>query len=326
MLTPNLLITNYCNQNCSFCFARKEMNKLSLKKNMSLKTFSVILKKLKNKKIKLLGGEPTLHPQFNKFVNLSIKQSPEVEIFTNGVFNKAKFTFLKNRLDKVKFIFNISTPGFQQNVIIRRHVLANIKSISVLTSVSLSITVDPYTNIRSIIKKLPIDIILRLSSVRIGISNPMLGSNYYEFSQFKKIGSLIYFLVKQFKKISPSIEINQNCGLVRCMFSQAEYNYLKKINFLVDYWGCFGKTSSMDISTDGTAFNCFPLSSIIRKKICGKELVSFNFLFIKNRLRLRKKFINKRCLKCSFNGPFPPQCSGPCLAFLINQQNINTKH
>ena len=39
MLPLNILITNFCNQNCPFCFASSEMNNKLIKKEMSLDDF-----------------------------------------------------------------------------------------------------------------------------------------------------------------------------------------------------------------------------------------------------------------------------------------------
>lgn len=68
MLPPNILITNFCNQNCPFCFTRAEMSNKLIRKEMSLENFKKTLLKIKKNPeiqvVKLLGGEPTLHSRF----------------------------------------------------------------------------------------------------------------------------------------------------------------------------------------------------------------------------------------------------------------------
>jgi len=68
MYPPNILITNYCNQDCSFCFTKEEMKNQSIDKEMSLENFKMVLRRMKragidtvklltpNKKDSLLPG------------------------------------------------------------------------------------------------------------------------------------------------------------------------------------------------------------------------------------------------------------------------------
>ena len=84
----SIVITNFCNQNCSFCFARNEMAE-ALKKEMSLDQFKLVLDKSQKAKIHviyLLGGEPTLHSKFPQLLDIASKKILFIKIFTNGIF------------------------------------------------------------------------------------------------------------------------------------------------------------------------------------------------------------------------------------------------
>ena len=61
----NIAITNYCNLKCPYCFADDMIHDDN--KNMSLENYVKILRYLiqyNETDIGIIGGEPTLHPQF----------------------------------------------------------------------------------------------------------------------------------------------------------------------------------------------------------------------------------------------------------------------
>ncbi len=324
MYPPNILVTNFCNQNCSFCFALTEMNNQLIKKEMSLADFKTILlkmKKIKNKidTVKILGGEPTLHSSFNKIINLSLKHFTYVQIFTNGIFSDEKASFLSQNLPRIKFTFNVVTPGFIFNKKIRENVVKRILFFSQKTEVTLSLTIDNTTDLEIIFKTIPRAIFDKVKIIRIGLSNPVAGEkNYYQFEDFPKIGAKFYQLIKNLKQINPKLKISLNCGLTRCMFTTKQYQYLKKNNIDVLGWGCFGKASSMDIQTDLSAFHCFPLSTKHRLKLKNSRLQTLNAKFLAKRYQYWSKIYQNVCKKCPFYGHKPNKCPGPCIAFLTN--------
>ncbi|QOR33934.1 radical SAM protein [Clostridium sp. 'deep sea'] len=87
----NILLNNYCNLNCSYCFANDVMGKQKI--NMNRENFEVIVNWLKQageNNIRFIGGEPTLHPNFAYFV-CKIANDPHfkaMHIFSNAVFNE----------------------------------------------------------------------------------------------------------------------------------------------------------------------------------------------------------------------------------------------
>jgi sulfatase maturation enzyme AslB (radical SAM superfamily) len=55
---PNIIINNYCNQSCSYCFANENMKNKNLQKDMNILTYLKILKFLKingEKEVRILG-------------------------------------------------------------------------------------------------------------------------------------------------------------------------------------------------------------------------------------------------------------------------------
>ncbi len=79
--TIQIEITDKCNYQCKHCFQEKT--------NSYLPYFQLIkifedAKNLNTKKIILTGGEPLLHPSFDKIISKIREYSYEVELYTNG--------------------------------------------------------------------------------------------------------------------------------------------------------------------------------------------------------------------------------------------------
>lgn len=77
-------ITNRCNLRCNFCFASAQY---SNKDKMDLSYFENKINELKDyglKKVILTGGEPTIHPDFYKFLKVTTNFSLPVQVLTNG--------------------------------------------------------------------------------------------------------------------------------------------------------------------------------------------------------------------------------------------------
>jgi len=102
-------LTYHCNAKCFFCDIRN-MNK----KDMSIRTFKKFLneaKELKDKglykklKITLSGGEPILHPQIEKFIEIG-KKYGNVTLVTNGTLKNVILS-LDNKPDAYEISFSM---------------------------------------------------------------------------------------------------------------------------------------------------------------------------------------------------------------------------
>ena len=89
----NIILTSYCNLHCPYCFASK-MIKTEDIKNIPLEQFKKTLNWIgeDDDEIGLIGGEPTLHPQFKEILNIIEEYSQHRKtphgftLFTNGIY------------------------------------------------------------------------------------------------------------------------------------------------------------------------------------------------------------------------------------------------
>ena len=112
----NIIINNYCNLKCPYCFA--DDIKHDKPKNMSLKEFKSILEFIGYyEHISILGGEPTLHPKIEQFLNLAYQYSSAIEIpctlFSNGAKLLPLLPWFYEHQDLMRIIFNYNSPQFQ---------------------------------------------------------------------------------------------------------------------------------------------------------------------------------------------------------------------
>ncbi|NCB74342.1 MAG: radical SAM protein [Clostridia bacterium] len=112
---PNIMLTYRCNLNCPYCFANEFVNKSVL--DMSEENFDKAVGFITRKgptNLGLIGGEPTLHPDFNKFL-VKLMYNPNINdvlIYTNGLrLDSLKEQLLSlNYSFMAKFLVNCNSP------------------------------------------------------------------------------------------------------------------------------------------------------------------------------------------------------------------------
>lgn len=316
----NLLITNTCNQNCKYCFASEEMREKSSEKYMSMDVIlQTINKQSISKEIKLLGGEPTLHPKFSKILEACVKKYSHIQIFSNAIFSDTTIQSILKYKEKIGMTVNIMTPGYQDNKKIRELVRHNISTLVSQIPITLSLTVGPFTDVKMLFSGIPKTLLRKIQKYRIGLANPIAFSrNDYSFEDFPKIGEIICELLNTIEELSPQATSQLNCGFTRCMFSQ--YQLQSLINRVtLRGFGCFGKGGIFDVSIDNKAFHCFPLSNTLRISM-DKSIEKIHSELQLHRMAFWKKFRMKKCVDCPFYIQNGSSCPGPCIAFIINSQ------
>ena len=116
-------ITNKCDLNCEYCYAKKIYKKKWNKDNLIVENFKTILNLIdNNNEVNILGGEPFLHPNINKILSIyNEKKFKTKYIYTNflqpnefyerllkdkDILLKISFHWIKIK-DKKKFIEKI---------------------------------------------------------------------------------------------------------------------------------------------------------------------------------------------------------------------------
>lgn len=113
----NVVIFNKCNLSCNYCFAETYMTETAEQfdsNTMELSVFEDIVdfaKKSGLSYLSLLGGEPTLHPKFDEFINTSYAKGVGISIKTNALFIKSASQLFGAHTDKnLHFLINLNHP------------------------------------------------------------------------------------------------------------------------------------------------------------------------------------------------------------------------
>jgi len=263
-------ITYHCNRNCSFCYSRGLQEEF--KEHMSLSDFEFLIRWAKSQgwqSLRLLGGEPTVHPEFKTILGIARQQGFSLSISTNGLFDPELNSSFNNCL--IEYI-NFSYPQdqlepqdmeiFQQNL---KKVIS--KKIPVVLSGIIYPDKDDWRQIIDLAKRYPTKAIVRFSMV--------LPGHQKHFSP-KEFQDHIHDLAKQILHISRYAY--KNCvafyfyrPLLLCMFSPEEIKFLRSISPFLCYSRCpLCLKGNYDVDlrlTVNPDLSCFPCPVLLSKGI-----------------------------------------------------------
>ena len=312
---PNIILTEYCNLKCPYCFASKMIEeKTDDTKNISLEQLDVILKWLLSsttsiERIGLIGGEPTLHPQFkeilgkinsfNEFTNTSSI------IFTNGI-NLGEFLPVIGPNMSILINVNKLTGIFlnKLNTILNEINYLNwFKIDKVILGCNLYQSENTYSYFWNIVDKYP-----DISRIRMSITAPnskeLKSNKELYYTKMKPI--LLEFLEETKKR---KIKIEYDCNQIPlCLLNDEEQNLINQLGKFDNFCD-----PVIDITPDFKATCCFGVYDT------PIQCNNFNnieelFRYFKNQMVIRTINNNtsmcKDCKKLQL-----AQCQGGCLSF-----------
>ena len=113
----NIFLTSKCNLKCPYCFADEFVNKEF--SEFSIENFKKVVEFIKTKsdeRVGLIGGEPTLHPNFRDFIRILDEDEniQDVIIFTNGLEIDKYINDIK--AEKFGVLINCNSPSNLGNI------------------------------------------------------------------------------------------------------------------------------------------------------------------------------------------------------------------
>lgn len=317
----NILFTNFCNKNCPYCFAKNKLafNKKAPPSYLDLKDLKVIInfmKKSNQTMVGIIGGEPTLHPDFKEAFRMLIKAGFFVRIFSNGIINKHTLSFLNEiRQNSWEMTLNINSP----ETYTPKETYALIKTMKTIKNkIQLGITIYNLNFnadfLIDFIKKYNLDKVIRL-----GIANPLFGQNnrYINIKDHSKITPKLIKFAKKCDK--EDILLKFDCGFTLCSFTEKEIGQLFYYNASFTASIC---RPVIDIGTDLSVWGCFITSNLWNKKLA--EFINLDEIYkfyINKFTAIRMIGTTKKCLQCKYFKRM--QCGGGCLGHTLKSFNIS---
>jgi MoaA/NifB/PqqE/SkfB family radical SAM enzyme len=311
----NLSLISVCNRKCSYCFAADTMQRAGSERNgMSLDLCEQALDVLDRSgipEVRLLGGEPTIHPRFIEIVERVRARGKPLLLFTGGMIPHLALECLAAiPPGEVRVLLNVAfaeeSPAAE--VQRQREVCRRLGE-----RVALGVNIhSPSTRLDVLLDW--IDEFQLARVVRMGLTHPSLeGDNRHLHPRFFE---LVGRQVADFARVARDrdVRLDFDCGWVPCMFPEGS---LAELGITPQEVG-LRCNPILDILPDGQVIPCYPLASQFTESLADHATVqSLADRFVERLAPLRPLGIFKKCADCDFRAR--GECSGGCLSLSMRR-------
>ena len=320
----NISITLACNRDCAFCFARAEaVLTPGPSPHMPLPRFEAALDFLARSGIpeaRLLGGEPTLHPEFGRIVDMVASRGASLVLFSGGIIPEAALKRLESLpASSVSILINTRPPlkgrplePARLDEVCRR---LGTRAMLGVTIDSPSIRLDPLVD--------AIDAYGLHRRVRLGLAQPSAGNGhaYLHPRHYAEVGRRVAAFAAVARRRGVGLEFD--CGWVPCMFPDGDLDPLGPAASGI------GRRCGpvLDLLPDGRFVSCYPLSGLGTLSLGpGLDAARARSYFEARRGEAGPCFIQPECDTCDRR--LAGSCGGGCLsaALLRRRPWIGGRH
>lgn len=325
---PNIMLTYRCNLHCSYCFANEFVNKE--KTDISLENFQKAIEFMTRSgetHVGLIGGEPTLHPNFQNFMEslISNQKVSGITVYTNGLLLDRYVPQIVH--PKVRVLVNCNSPqiiGEKAYSTIRNNLDVLIRDYYMKDRINLGINLFSneldYSYIMELLQR------YGLHRVRISVTVP-------DFSVCGDVDILQYFkdrkaFLLQFFKDMDGIQVlpYYDCNKPPyCVWTDEERNWLESYvakypvsesNLVGNHSQCF---PVIDILPNLQAVRCFGMSDFEKVSIQDYENVPDIASYFINQIDSNAYKLSA-CEKCrSCYERMIRHCTAGCIGFKAAQ-------
>jgi hypothetical protein len=313
----NLAISATCNMSCSFCFAKEQMigasqDSLSF---ISLEAFDEQLAFLARSdidQVRLIGGEPTLHPRFPELVQRA--HGHHIVVFTSGLVPERALACLESLPEsKCTVIVNTNAtrrPDGPDPTEVRRRAAVvrrlGPRALLGFTIFRVDFDLDPLLALIAESSATP--------AIRLGLAQPILGgrNEYLHPKLYPVVGRRIVDAAERAARDGVRLEFD--CGFVRCMFSDDDLRALERAGTKLG-WRC---NPILDVGLDGTVSHCFPLAGTFDARLTPDlDANELHRYFEARTSPYRLAGIYRQCSRCELKQR--GECTGGCLAATLRR-------
>ncbi len=318
----NLIITDRCNRSCPYCFAREKVRLAGGGKHTRVMSFEDLeycvefLVRSGQGELKLLGGEPSTHPEFPRFVAAGLRRGLAVTVFTNGLWSRAAADFVKHcDSSSLNFLFNVNEPALQTASESKRQ-LAALSIAGGRGMIGFNIY-RPEFDLR--FAATLIDRFGLRREIRLGIAHPIAGqqNDCIADSVMPAVGRR---LLEQLTELEQrNILGGMDCGFPLCMFPEEGFGRLITVMKPGRVSVC---QPVIDVGVDLVAWPCFPLSGLLNVQLRDfRTLQDLTRHYEQKLAALRGVGFRDECLTCKYRAR--GQCCGGCIARTLRNWERN---
>jgi len=257
----------------------------------------------------MIGGEPTLHPEFEQILEAVRTADMKAFVFSNGLMSDKKAACLAAWPDdQLGVLINVNDrdqytdPEFQR--LERTLGILSGKASLGYNLYSLDFDFRP-------VARMAVDLGCR-KRLRLGLAEPILGGEnaFLAPRDYPRIAERLTDQAEEIDRMD--VAVGFDCGFVMCMFTTEQLGRLTACRAEIS----FACNPVVDISPALEAWACFPLT--LWEKVRVEDFPSLQALqdhFSDKQRLYRRSGIYSHCLNCRFL--IRGQCSGGCLSHVI---------
>ncbi len=317
----NILLTQSCVRSCPYCFARKHMDDAAPHDVLrwdDLLYLADLLETSHERNVSLLGGEPTLHPQFVDFVLYLMHRDFHVTVFTSGLLAERRLQELDRYLkdaprERLSYVVNVNDPAICTSA-----QLAQLERFLALSGRLCSLGFNIYRTdfdlafLAELINRHGVQ-----RHIRLGLAHPIPGENNacIKPAELRHAAARLLEFVPLLRRLR--ITIGFDCGLPLCLFSEAELGALYVVARGNVHCGC---GPAIDIGPDMRVWSCFPLSGFQKCSVFDFNSIAEireHYERLHRAIREEAGGLFDECDTCDHRQT--GLCQGGCLAHLLNR-------
>lgn len=255
----NISITSACNRDCAYCFAGTRAGAAGRAAgHMPVHRFEAALDFLERSgitEVRLLGGEPTLHPDFGAIVDMVVSRGLSLVLFSGGLIPESALKTIESLpAASASLLLNVAAPLPGQPL-----EPARIEEVCrrLGARVMLGVTIDsPAIRLEPLLDAIERHGLYR--SVRLGLAQPSAwaANTYLHPRHYPEVGRRVadFALAAHARGVS----LDFDCGWVPCMFAEGTMARLGSAA------GNIGARCNpvLDLLPDGRVISCYPLAPL----------------------------------------------------------------
>jgi len=299
----NILLTNKCVRECPYCFAGEEMAQSPSSEFIAWENIVYLADLLAasgEKRVSLLGGEPSLHPEFVDILAYFIERGFNVSVFTCGIMSKARLDALAQHvaghsIARVTFVCNVNNPTQTKT-----HE-SEIEKLEAFLAALGRWTMPAFNIYRP---DFEIDFIFDLierhglkKRLRLGIAHPIPGANNASIEVWQIAGVITRLCGYRSEFERLRIKLTFDCGFPLCQVSDEQLGWLTRLSGHMN----FKCHPAIDFTPDMQVYCCFPLATLAKKSVFDfnsfKE-INDHYRKLQDRLRGEIPGIYDECAAC----------------------------
>ncbi len=317
----NIVVSSVCNLKCPFCFAGQFLDAARLEAGsvfISVEAFEERLEFLDRSginEIRLIGGEPTLHPHFPELIARARQRSQHIVVFSHGLMPERAVASLE-AIPKEACTVLVNMNAAQLAEAGRTHRLLQ-QRMEVLVRLGQRV-LPGYTIYASRFDLDPLLAIIEQvdcrREIRVGLAQPILDGNntYLHPKQYRFVGARLAEFAR--RAADHQVKLAFDCGFVRCMFDDNDRDILKRCG--TDFASHCNPI--LDIAISGEVIHCFPLTEKVQLQAnSGLDAGEMRTALSARTRVYRSAGIYPECSACRYKRS--GECSGGCLGIVLRR-------